>query len=87
MFKWAKRKGIADSADSHRLRQPQRDKGIGSKWTISFFRHRLTQRGFASLSRNQKVRPARKSRNILTIKRLCSVTAKNTHKKQEVEVL
>jgi hypothetical protein len=46
-----------------------------------------TWRGFASLSRNQKVRPARKSRNTLIIKRLCSVTAKNTHKKREDEGL
>jgi len=29
MFKWAKRKGIADSADSHRSRLPQRDEVIG----------------------------------------------------------
>ncbi len=34
MFKWAKRKGIADSADSHRLGQPQNDEGIGSKCPI-----------------------------------------------------
>jgi len=50
-------------------------------------RHGLTQRGFASLSRNEKVRLAKKSHNTLIIKRLCSVTAKNTHKKQEDEGL